>query len=236
VHRRDLRRDPDLSGELPGIIAGRVSAKGMPTLRGRLVVLAIREDAAHADWSSYQELVRRRRWTLAADDGTFELALVPGEHRIQVVDCATGVVLHEHKETVAVECERTTRVELACALVELHVTLESKQGRPVTAHYLEIRGALDPGDAWPRDLVVFGAGVEPSIDLSGSEDVPVFFVPPGKVRLRVPYGAKRISARSVTLSGNEDQRALEEIEARAGKRQEVTLIVGPPRDLRPAGR
>jgi hypothetical protein len=231
IRGKDLVRDHDVSRRRLGSLAGKLVVCG-PGAPGRFVVVAVRADEEEPrPPPSYVRRRESRHWVLPSPDGTYSLPLAPAEYRVQVVDCVTGVVLHEREERTTLQGSEAKRLDLEVRVAELHVRLAGAGTEPVLAETLEIHGPKDPGEGWPRDPVVFGPGSgAPAVKLHEGAAEVVCYVPLGTVKLRVPQGATWFGRLGASWGG--ESRARREVEVEKEGVVEAELEVAPPPALR----
>lgn len=202
--RADLTRDFDLGGDRPGRIRGtlrypRAVPEGLVPV---VVATPIDEQTEHHVF--YSQFQHEGPRALCAVDGTFELPIGSGPHRLQVVDAATGVLLAALKERLEVGAngERAQDVDVPLTEVTVTLTPPADSGPFVWVDRLEIRHQPPQPNA---GNVVFG-----NDEYDRGNGVPVA---PGQttVRLWLPEGKVTLLARgsSAQLSVERNQRGNE---------------------------
>ena len=199
--RADLTREFDLGGDRPGRIRGtlrypRAAPEGLVPV---VVATPIDERTEHHVF--YSQFQHEGPRALCSVDGTFELPVGSGPHRLQVVDAATGVLLATVKERLEVGPNGALAKDVAVPLTEVTVTLTppADAGPFAWVDRLEIRHQPpQPG----AGNVVFG---NDEYDRGGG--VPI---EPGQttVRLWLPEGKVTLLARgsSWQLGAERNQR------------------------------
>lgn len=204
VRADGIARDFDLGADRPGRIRGTLRyPRALP--EGLVpVVVALPIDDQHDHPVFYSQFQHDGPRALVAVDGTFELPVGSGPHRLHVVDAATGVLLATPKERLEVVANGELAQDVAVPLTEVTVTLTppADAGPFVWVDRLEIRHQPpQPG----AGNVVFG---NDEYDRGGG--VPVA---PGQttVRLWLPEGKVTLLARgsSAQLSVERNQRGNE---------------------------
>lgn len=201
VRAEGVARDFDLGVDRPGRIRGtlrypRAVPEGLVP-----VVVASPIDDQHDHQVFYSQFQHDGPRALCTVDGTFELPVGSGPHRLQVVDAATGLLLATLKERLEVGANGELTQDVAVPLTEVTVTLTppADAGPFVWIDRLEIRHQPpQPG----AGNVVFG-----NDEYERGSGVPVA---PGQttVRLWLPEGKVTLLARgsSWQLSAGHDHR------------------------------
>jgi hypothetical protein len=233
VRAEGIARDFDLGVDRPGRIRGTLRyPRALP--EGLVpVVVATPIDDQNDHPVFYSQFQHDGPRALCAVDGTFELPVGSGPHRLLVVDAATGVLLASPQQRLEVGPNGELVHELAVTLTEVTVTLAppADAGPFVWVDRLEIRHQAPQKNA---GNVVFG-----NDDYDRGSGVPVA---PGQttVRLWLPEGKVTLLARgsSAQLSSERNQRsdqaALGRVEFDLGADEKapkaVTIeVAGPPK-------
>jgi hypothetical protein len=233
VRAEGIARDFDLGGDRPGRIRGTLRyPRALPESLVPVVV-ALPIDDQHDHPVFYSQFQHDGPRALVAIDGTFELPVGSGPHRLHVVDAATGLLLASPKERLEVGTNGELAQDVAVPLTEVTVTLTppADAGPFVWIDRLEIRHQPpQPG----AGNVVFG-----NDDYDRGGGVPVA---PGQttVRLWLPEGKVTLLARgsSWQLSAERNQRGnqapLGRVEFDLGADEKapkaVTIeVAGPPK-------
>lgn len=197
----DVREDADdrtafdVRDKQPGVVRGRLSARGALS-PDRLLVTSIGDQVPHHDYVSlYQAMIEGWRAPVSAT-GDYELSLPPGRHRLRVYDLETGFVVHLDQE-IDVESGIVPR-DLEVAPARLRVRAAQTDERL----WIALPGRIVSDSPWEFD----GMGTPSALPMSGDREV---FVLPGQVKVWCgDFGA---SATGVTL------------QLQPGERREVDL-------------
>lgn len=181
-----LRREFDVSGHLPGVIQGYVHLEGALPSAQRLVVVANRdsgeESMSFVNWKDYDT------YAPVAADGSYRMEAVAGEHRLQILDLATGIPLAKPRPRTLVRSGRASRRDLDLGLAEVRVEIKP-ESEERTMPYERLEVLVDhPIDRNPRGGVPFGgngsdSGAGASL-VSGAREF-TFYLPECPIKLRV---------------------------------------------------
>ena len=236
--RHDIQRDFDGSADLPGTIRGRVMLARATPANAALMVVAeqVGEDPNEQIFGSRMQIQGPRAFV--ATDGTFEVRVVPGFHRLRLVDACTGLLLASGSDRVRVLAGSDASLDIQAALTEVRVNLAPEaEGKPIAlVDRIELRHTPkpDPKQAG-RVQMVFGA--------NDNHDQGIGFdIPAGATELRcyVPEGTLTLLARNNQSlirvdkdRGNVSPLAREEIEVteQDAAPREVTLKVSQPPEI-----
>jgi hypothetical protein len=231
MRTKDLRREFDVSEDMPGSLAGRVELKGAALPPGRLALVARPSDTNDSvHYHGRPDL--RGPHALIAPDGRYTLALAAGRYVVQLVDLATGIVLYQGADELLVEPTKRREHDVTARLAEVRVRLVPLQeGQALATDRVEIRVEHPPLPNDPRarmGMVIGGhqqdSGTGVPVDAGQSE-----------VRVVLPCVPVRFFARS--HAHNLDPQvhqynfpALGEAELTpvAGEANEVEIRVSPP--------
>jgi protocatechuate 3,4-dioxygenase beta subunit len=193
-----LVRDFDVGADVPGTIRGKVTFAGEAVPHDRLCVVArnVGDDNRlvlspfDTNYAGPRAFVDR--------GGSFTLRVGPGNHRLQLVDAATGLCLATSEKPCRIQPAGTATIDLAAALQRVRVRLEPEgsDGAMADVDRLEVRLVPKGGkqNATSNENYDTGTGVP---------------IPPGvtELELALPHGEALLLLRNdVAQLRTDDQR------------------------------
>lgn len=223
------RLEIDASPHRLSSLVGKVKAPDAVLAAGRLVVLA-REVRANRGFAPAEQQVGLARWRLVGGDGAFELALPPGEHTVEVVDCVTGIPMMQRDARAQVQSRAgaVEKLDIAIDVVEVEVRFVRAGGGRTLVDHLTV-GVGQPEGPWSWEMTVFGGGTygTAGVFVEGRRESATFFAPPGTLKL----GFHRVSKLDKGSAQLDQDQGTTTVEIGAGPSQVVELQVPPAREL-----
>lgn len=185
VREKELQRDFDVSADLPGTIQGRLRLEGAPFSPERLMVTATKKvEPGRMSYHSWEDQAVRG---LIAADGSFRLDVVPGVHKLRVVDLQTKIVLLDDLDHVTVAAGKVAKRDLTLELTKVRVFLQpAQQGDLVLASRLEVVVRHEPeGDEVPLTISGLTWDSGAGVSLSDGRREVTLFLPCISTKLRV---------------------------------------------------
>ncbi len=178
----------DVRDHRPARVAGTLQVRGAKVPVDRFAVVSLWIE--NPEWSTrLRDQLLRTRWALPENDGTFELTLAPGDHRISVVDLATGVRVHLEESVLEVAAGEAAKLDLVADVATVRVALNGELG---SARFLAVeipQQVAATGDENFDPLLGLVEHYQPGVSLShGPKSVEVI-VPEGPVNLIALPGA-----------------------------------------------
>lgn len=148
VISKDELAEFDLRGKLPTTLRGQLTVSGatVPLTRFAAIAEVVPDGQVTSDSPAWRSGSRAP----VSMTGEFALRVLPGKHRVAIVDLHTGIDLAAEREPITVPAEGA-RFDLAIEFGRVRVTLHSADDTPVAVHRLELRHrASTAADAAPR--------------------------------------------------------------------------------------
>ena len=234
IREGGIQRDFDASADAPARITGKLTFAGAAVPCARLVAVAeeVADNSTVTSWRRYSG----PRAPVAAD-GSFALGVVPGRHRVTILDVATWLALATTAEPISVKTASTATADLQADLTEVAVRFAPEAaGKPMAyVDRLEIRVQSKVAPAGARVIMNNNDNYDQGtgLQIASVGEVVVVPLPAGQVTLLARGGDSQI--RVDNQRWNVAPVAREEFElAGAEPRREVTMKIGAPAEIPPA--
>jgi hypothetical protein len=155
VRSKDVRREFDISEEMPGRIEGKVVIRGASLPPGRLLLLAVKRGQVLTHYSNGPNLMGHPIVVGAA--GKFSMDVPEGKYYLQLVDLKTAVTLYQGRDLITVKATETVKADLAVDLAPVTVKLvPEKEGQHISISRIEVRVSHPPMPGDQRGRMMFG--------------------------------------------------------------------------------
>ncbi len=147
IREQELQRDCDASTDQPAVLTGKVVCSGAAIPLDQLLVIASRNFAA---WDAYQGYRVNGPYYVPGRDGQFEFVLRPGTYRLQVLDMATGILLHQAEDGLDLEVGDSKNLDLSLSLttVKVHLRPAEEGAEMARAERLEVQVESPKAEEW----------------------------------------------------------------------------------------
>lgn len=228
VRQKSIDLEIDASRDTPGRIRGKVAVTGVEFDTTRLLVVARSPNPLDLWTYSYRsniDLSGSR--SQVQSDGTFDIELITGSHRLVLIDMLTGVSMSETEVPVDVGPGEPVVRNFRLDLVAVRVKIEPKeQGGSTAASWLDI----DVDSTGAAALQMWFGGVSTNkkptgVSLVGQRGELNLILPLRKTKLRVRSDASRLARdkqKILAVIGES------ELIPQSGKVNEVKIVVEVP--------
>ncbi|MFK7741719.1 MAG: carboxypeptidase-like regulatory domain-containing protein [Planctomycetota bacterium] len=217
----------DLAASLPGFVTGKVQVDGTDVSLARFVVYVFDEPRAEPGHISSAAGVCH--FGAVAPDGSFSVPCGPGNKKLAVVDIATAVLLHVHKEQVQVPAGgHSKNVLLKPTITQLDVRWSGADGRRIPIEGLAASSTRNDELGHHLGTLLSSVGRRGVMYNGATPAVPItLIVPVGEVSLQPYYGTNVLELQKISYSSDDDPTPTK-IQCAGGERNVVTLPAPEP--------